>query len=70
VRYNWNEEKRLQNVKKHAVDFTAVHQFNWDWALTEIDDSEDYGELREQATGFIGAVLHVLIFNLASGQRR
>ena len=27
-----------------------------------IDDREDYGELRERATGFIGPVPHVLIF--------
>ena len=49
-------------MRNHRVDFSAVYQFNWDWALTDIDDREDYGELREQATGFIGAVPHVLIF--------
>ena len=62
MRYNWDEGKRRQNVKSHGVDFSAIYQFNWDWALTEIDDREDYGELREQATGFIGAVPHVLTF--------
>jgi uncharacterized protein len=62
MRYDWDEGKRGQNLDKHGVDFTTVYQFNWDWALTEIDDREDYGELREQATGFIGAVPHVLIF--------
>ena len=62
MRYNWDEGKRRENVKSHGVDFSAIYQFNWDWALTEIDDREDYGELREQATGFIGAVPHVLTF--------
>ena len=61
MRYNWDEAKRRQNVNKHGVDFAAVYQFNWDWALTEIDDREDYGELREQATGFIGVRLYVLV---------
>jgi uncharacterized protein len=62
MRYGWDEGKRQQNLRNHGVDFTAVYQFNWDWVLTEIDDREDYDELRERATGFIGAVPHILIF--------
>jgi len=45
VRYGWDEGKRQLNLRNHGVDFAAVYRFNWDWALTEIDDREDYGEL-------------------------
>ena len=62
MRYSWDEGKRRQNVRSHGVDFTAAYQFDWDWALTEIDDREDYGELREIATGFIGVRLYALVF--------
>ena len=62
MRYGWDEGKRRQNVKSHGVDFTAVYRFEWQHAVVKIDDRESYGELREQATGFIGTVPHVLIF--------
>ena len=62
MRYGWDENKRRQNLRNHGIDFTAVHRFNWQFALRTIDDREDYGELREKAIGFIGVRLHVLIF--------
>jgi uncharacterized protein len=62
MRYGWDEGQRQLNLRNHGIDFAAVYQFNWDWALTAIDDRDDYGELRERATGFIGAVPYVLIF--------
>jgi uncharacterized DUF497 family protein len=62
MRYDWDETKRRANLEKHGVDFTAVHSFDWELATRRIDDRDDYGELREQAIGFIGAVPHVLIF--------
>src|SRR5262245_4103255 len=62
IRYAWDETKRRVNIERHGVDFTAVHRFEWDTATPAIDDREDYGELRELATGFIGVRLHVLVF--------
>ena len=62
MRYGWDDTKRRANLEKHGVDFTAVHDFGWETAIPAVDDREDYGELREIATGFIGAVPHVLVF--------
>jgi uncharacterized DUF497 family protein len=62
MRYDWDETKRRQNLTDHDVDFTAVYRFEWDYAVVNIDDREDYGELREKAVSFIGSVPHVLIF--------
>ena len=62
MRYGWHETKRRANLKEHGLDFTAVYGFEWETATPAIDDREDYGELRERAIGFIGAVPHVLIF--------
>jgi uncharacterized DUF497 family protein len=62
MRFDWDEAKRRQNIKAHGIDFTAVYRFNWALAERTIDDREDYGELREKAVGFIGDVLHALIF--------
>jgi uncharacterized DUF497 family protein len=62
MRYGWDENKRRQNLLRHGVDFAAVHRFDWRLATAAVDAREDYGELREVAKGFIGAVLHVLVF--------
>jgi len=60
--YEWDEEKRKANIAAHKIDFTDAAGFDWNHAVVEIDDREDYGELRECATGFIGAALCVLVF--------
>ena len=60
--YGWDNAKRTLNRVKHKVDFTEVEGFEWNTAVVEIDDREDYGELRERAIGWIGERLHVLIF--------
>jgi uncharacterized DUF497 family protein len=60
--YDWDENKRVTNIADHRIDFAAAEGFDWDTALIEVDDREDYGELREVAIGFIGAGLHVMVF--------
>ena len=35
--------------------------------MVEVDDREDYGELREIAWGFIGVRLHVMVFTRRRG---
>jgi len=59
---DWNDAKNAANLRKHKVSFEAAERFNWDTADFEVDDREDYGELREKATGFIGNGLYVVIF--------
>ncbi len=55
--YDWDEAKRAANIADHKIDFTAVYDFDWDTAVFDIDDREDYGELREIAVGFIGVTI-------------
>ena len=68
MRYGWDEAKRRENLEKHGVDFIAVHGFEWETAMPAVDDREDYGELREIATGFIGVRLHLLVFTERSDE--
>jgi uncharacterized protein len=60
--YQWDQDKRALNIADHRIDFTAAENFDWDTAFIEIDDRDDYGELREVAWGFIGVGLHVMVF--------
>ena len=62
MEYEWNAAKNAANWREHRTDFQAVENFEWDTAITDVDDREAYDELRERAIGFIGQSLYVLIF--------
>jgi uncharacterized DUF497 family protein len=58
----WDEAKRASNLAKHGLDFADIVHFDFDTALHEIDDHEDYGECRKAAIGWCGLRLCFLIF--------
>lgn len=64
MRYEWDERKREETLKKRGVDFEDVKGFEWATARIIMDDRFDYGEDRHVATGFIGGCLHVMAFTL------
>ena len=47
----WDDAKR---AAKHGLDFADVIQFDFDTALHDFDDREEYGEVREIAIGWCG----------------
>ncbi len=57
----WDEAKRASNLAKHGLDFADVVRFDFDTALHEIDDRENYGESREIAIGWCGLRLCFLV---------
>jgi uncharacterized protein len=58
----WDEAKRASNFAKHGLDFADVAHFDFDTALLDIDDREDYGEVPETAIGWCGPRLCLLVF--------
>jgi len=50
----WDDAKCQTILAKHGVDFADIEQFQWDSAITELDDRYDYGEAREIGLGLIG----------------
>ena len=58
--YEWDEGKRQANLAKHGVDFADMVAFEWDTAALDVD--EGHAEPRWIAIGFIGAVLHFVVF--------
>lgn len=66
--YEWDEAKRLSNIVKHRIDFTAVNQFEWETASRKASDR--YGESRFAATGYIGDRLYVVIYTMRGDKRR
>ena len=60
--YDWDPDKRLRNLRKHRVDFTALPDFEWDTAFIGFDNDPIHGEERMKAYGFIGRKLFILVY--------
>ena len=46
MKFEWDENKRQKNLKKHGFDFADVIDIFEPDALTILDDRFDYGEIR------------------------
>ena len=57
--FEWDENKRQLNLKKHGLDFLDAKLVFWDdYAFTFEDERKDYGEKREITIGmYHGKVL-------------
>jgi uncharacterized protein len=62
VEFEWDEAKRIGNLRKHGVDFAAVRGLDWAEVRESEDRRKNYGEPRWVAYGRIGDRLHVLIY--------
>jgi len=63
VRYEWDNGKAAENLRKHGVDFTdAVAALEDRNRLEDIDTRFEYGEERVQVIGMAGGdVLFVIV---------
>lgn len=68
--YEWDEAKRLANLKKHGVDFADALEFAWETADVTIDDRFDYGEERLVAFGYYRGRVHVIVYTERDGTKR
>ena len=53
MRFEWDEKKRLSNIKKHGIDFVDIPEMFDGDIVTVIDDRVDYGETRYQTLGLL-----------------
>ncbi|HEY5214878.1 MAG TPA: BrnT family toxin [Acidobacteriaceae bacterium] len=58
----FDPKKDAINKKQHGISLARAEEIDFEWATFVVDDREDYGELRMQAIGFLGARLYSLIF--------
>lgn len=59
--YEWDEDKRRENIRKHGVDFAIVEDFDWLNSIASEDDSAR-GESRYISIGPIGPKIYVLVW--------
>lgn len=58
----YDPAKRALTLEQRGIDFESVRDFDFQTALSWIDERKDYGEVRWVAIGFIGDRLHVVCF--------
>ena len=53
MNFEWDEKKRLKNVKKHGIDFVDAEQVFQGFIMTVEDDRFEYGEIRYSTLGHL-----------------
>lgn len=67
--FEWDDDKARTNLLRHGISFPdATFVFDDPFVLVEVDESEDYGEERLVATGFVYDQIIVVVFT-ERGQR-
>ena len=56
--------KDTKNIKQHGISLSRAADFDLDSADVDVDNREDYGELRFNAIGWLDAKLYSLTFTV------
>ena len=62
MRFEWDEAKNLENIRKHRIDFADIPEMFEGPMLIELDDRVDYGEDRWIGTGFLQNCVAVVVW--------
>lgn len=58
----YSASKNAENIRKHGISLARAADFDLDSAILYYDDSQDYGEVRYHAVGWLDAKMYSLIF--------
>jgi len=64
VEITFDPAKNERNLRLRGISFERVADFDFDSATFDEDKRKDYGEIRTLALGYIGSILHALVFTL------
>ncbi len=62
MKFEWDEEKNKENIRKHGLDFADAWEIFDAPMLTNLDRREDYGEDRWIGIGFLKNFMVVVTF--------
>ena len=68
--FEWDENKRIRNIKKHGVDFILAAGVFSNPVLEVIDERNDYGEVRIRALGVIKGHYLTVVYTWRGNTRR
>ncbi|HZL25865.1 MAG TPA: BrnT family toxin [Acidobacteriaceae bacterium] len=58
----FDDAKNVINIRKHGISLQRAEDFDWTAAHYDVDDSQDYGEVRYNVIGWLDASLYTLTF--------
>lgn len=62
MKFEWDENKNLENIRKHGIDFNDVIEMFSGPVIVNIDDRFDYAEDRLIGAGFIKSMVAIVVF--------
>jgi uncharacterized DUF497 family protein len=62
MRFEWDDAKRKENIRKHGIDFLDVPSVFDVPTLRRLDKRESYGEDRWVLLGFLGPGIVVVVY--------
>jgi uncharacterized DUF497 family protein len=62
VKFEWDEDKNQENIRKHGFDFADAWEIFEAPMRTALDRREDYGEDRWNGVGLLGNRIVVVVF--------
>lgn len=65
MRFEWDEEKNKENIRKHELDFADAWEIFDAPMLSQLDTREDYGEARSIGVGFLRNFVVVVVYTEA-----
>lgn len=68
--FSWDESKRLENLKKHGVDFQDAALIFENAVLEEQDRRRDYREERWRALGHVDEDYFMVVYTWRDSARR
>jgi uncharacterized DUF497 family protein len=68
--FQWDEDKRLHNVKERGVDFRVAARIFKNPVIEAIDHREDYGETRYRALGYADDEYFIVVYTWRGEDRR
>lgn len=68
MQFEWDDNKNVQNLKKHGISFEEAQEIFDGIVFTAIDERFDYGEIREISIGAIQGVVIVTVVHTEKNQ--
>lgn len=62
MKFEWDEDKRQSNIRKHGIDFQEAHEIFDNPMLRRIDDRFNYGEDRWVALGMTHKCVVLVVY--------
>ncbi len=62
MQFEWDEEKNLENIRKHKIDFADVPGMFSSPMLINLDEREEYGETRWIGIGLLRNLVAVVVY--------